>query len=236
MFGAVRLCRATFSAVRSPSLLPICSPTAPARYAAGHAQAAATERRYAFLTGFQRAYTTNRAPLIIGNHFERWNGGIYMDAVADAARRMAQHDSVRFVSFRQLIGWLDAQNPVVLDKLRTLPVGKKPTGGWAEFLGTPYAVANLCSMICPAAKRRYINSAGTPGSARSGTRLDLTVAPVMSAIHGPAWPVQRSMCQFPVGRQAENIPSTSTDALKTGSWRLPGTASPPPGEYRRARH
>ena len=93
------------------------------------------QARDAFLAGFRRAYTTNRAPLIIGNHFERWNGGIYMDAVADAAREMAQNDSVRFVSFRQLIAWLDAQDPAVLRKLRTLPVGQEPTGGWADFLG-----------------------------------------------------------------------------------------------------
>jgi hypothetical protein len=94
------------------------------------------QARDAFLAGFQRTYTTNRAPLIIGNHFERWNGGIYMDAVADAARQMAQHDGVRFVSFRQLVDWLDAQDPAVLDKLRTLQVGQKPTNGWAEFLAT----------------------------------------------------------------------------------------------------
>jgi hypothetical protein len=88
------------------------------------------QARDAFLAGFQRAYTTNRAPLIIGNHFERWNGGIYMDAVADAARQMAQHDSVRFVSFRQLIEWLDAQDPAVLDKLRTLRSGRtRPAAG-----------------------------------------------------------------------------------------------------------
>jgi hypothetical protein len=59
-----------------------------------------------------------------------------MDAVADAARQMAQHDSVRFVSFRQLVDWLDAQDPAVLNKLRTLRVGQKPANGWAEFLGT----------------------------------------------------------------------------------------------------
>jgi hypothetical protein len=92
------------------------------------------QARDAFVAGFQRAYSTNRAPLIIGNHFERWNGGIYMDAVADAARTMAQHDSVRFVSFRQLIDWLDAQDPAVLTKLRTLQVGQKPSNGWADFL------------------------------------------------------------------------------------------------------
>jgi hypothetical protein len=94
------------------------------------------QARDSFLAGFQRAYTTNRAPLIIGNHFERWNGGIYMDAVVDAARQMAQHDDVRFVSFRQLADWLDAQDLAVLNKLRTLQVGQKPANGWAEFLAT----------------------------------------------------------------------------------------------------
>ncbi|GHJ48979.1 hypothetical protein Cs7R123_63210 [Catellatospora sp. TT07R-123] len=93
------------------------------------------QARDAYLAGFRRAYTGNRAPLIIGNHFERWNGGIYMDAVTDAVREMAQHDSVRFVSFRQLVEWLDVQTPAVLARLRTLPVGHKPAGGWAEFLG-----------------------------------------------------------------------------------------------------
>jgi hypothetical protein len=59
-----------------------------------------------------------------------------MDAVADAATQMAQRDSVRFVSFRQLADWLDAQDLAVLNKLRTLPVGQKPAGGWSEFLGS----------------------------------------------------------------------------------------------------
>jgi len=93
-----------------------------------------TQAHDAFLAGFRRAYTTNRAPLIIGNHFERWNGGIYMDAVTDAARQMAAYDDVRFVSFRQLINWMEAQDKTTLTKLRKLSVGQKPTGGWAEYL------------------------------------------------------------------------------------------------------
>ena len=94
-----------------------------------------TQARDAFLGGFRRAYGSNRAPLIIGNHFERWNGGIYMDAVADAARQMAAHDDVRFVSFRQLVDWIEAQDPATLRKLQKLEVGQKPAGGWAEYLG-----------------------------------------------------------------------------------------------------
>jgi len=101
----------------------------PTRYGRWREQA-----RDAYLAGFQRAYTTNRAPLFIGNHFEQWNGGIYMDAVEDALRVIAGQPDVRLVSFRQLVAWLEVQDPAVLDRLRTLPVGTAPADGWASFL------------------------------------------------------------------------------------------------------
>ncbi|MCF3129743.1 hypothetical protein [Streptomyces olivochromogenes] len=94
-----------------------------------------TQARDTYLAGFRRAYESNRAPFFIGNHFERWNGGIYMDAVEEAIGRMAEHDEVRFVSFKQLVAWLEAQDPAVLRKLRTLSPGQAPQGDWAQFLG-----------------------------------------------------------------------------------------------------
>lgn len=87
----------------------------------------------AYLSGFQRAYETNRAPFYIGNHFEEWNGGIYMDAVEDALKHIAGKPDVRLVSFRQFVDWLDVQDPAVLAKLRTLEVGQAPEGGWNAF-------------------------------------------------------------------------------------------------------
>ncbi|SCE43267.1 hypothetical protein GA0115240_160936, partial [Streptomyces sp. DvalAA-14] len=93
------------------------------------------QARDAYLAGFTRAYETNRAPFFIGNHFERWNGGIYMDAVEEAIGRMAAYKDVRMVSFRQLVEWLEVQDPAVLKTLRTLSPGQSPRGGWAEFLG-----------------------------------------------------------------------------------------------------
>lgn len=92
----------------------------------------------AYIAGFKRAYETNRAPFFIGNHFEQWNGGIYMDAVQEAfehiARERDKGADVRLVSFRQFVDWLDAQRPATLDRLRTLDVGQRPTGGWKTFL------------------------------------------------------------------------------------------------------
>lgn len=92
------------------------------------------QARDAYLAGFQRAYGTNRAPLFIGNHFEQWNGGIYMNAVEEALKRIADRPGVRLVSFRQFVDWLDAQDPRVLAKLRTLEPGQRPAAGWREFL------------------------------------------------------------------------------------------------------
>lgn len=94
-----------------------------------------TQARDTYLAGFRRAYESNRAPFFIGNHFERWNGGIYMDAVEEAIGRMAEYDEVRFVSFKQLVAWLETQDPAVLRKLRTLSPGQAPQGDWAQFLG-----------------------------------------------------------------------------------------------------
>ncbi|GAA3224186.1 hypothetical protein [Actinocorallia longicatena] len=85
--------------------------------------------------GFQRAYNGNRAPMIIGNHFEQWNGGIYMDAVAGFMEKIADIPGVQMVSFRQLCDWLDKQDPKILARLRTLGVAQPPQTGWTRFLG-----------------------------------------------------------------------------------------------------
>ncbi|MER6302316.1 hypothetical protein ABT247_22535 [Kitasatospora sp. NPDC001539] len=106
----------------------------PALYPGFQAQA-----RDAYLMGFDRTYHSNRAPYIIGNHFEEWNGGIYMNAVEDVLKAIADKPEVRLVSFRQLVDWLDAQDPAVLRKLQSLAPGQAPTGGWENFLGTPAA-------------------------------------------------------------------------------------------------
>ncbi|MFD9970279.1 hypothetical protein [Streptomyces sp. NPDC059015] len=101
----------------------------PSRYAGWRRQA--TD---AYLSGFRRAHESNRAPFFIGNHFEQWNGGIYMDAVEEALKSMAGKKDVRLVSFRQFCDWLDVQDPKILTKLRSLEVGQSPAGGWNAFL------------------------------------------------------------------------------------------------------
>ncbi|MGW3667134.1 hypothetical protein [Streptomyces sp. NPDC005141] len=97
-----------------------------------------TQAAESYISGFKRAYETNRAPFFIGNHFEEWNGGIYMDAVEQAfthiAREKEKGADVRLVSFRQFVDWLDVQRPEVLAKLQSMDVAERPAGGWNSYL------------------------------------------------------------------------------------------------------
>ncbi|MFJ2771231.1 hypothetical protein [Streptomyces sp. NPDC087300] len=110
------------------------------------------QMRDGLLQGFDRAYKGNRAPLIIGNHFESWNGGTYMRAVEETIESVCTKPEVRCVSFRQLSDWLDAQDPKTLEKLTKLPVGKAPKEGWPAFLSARPAPAPKGVPGAPAVK------------------------------------------------------------------------------------
>ncbi|WP_078988258.1 hypothetical protein [Streptomyces sp. WM6372] len=99
----------------------------PAKFAAWQAQT-----RASYLNGFNRVYNGSRAPMFVGNHFEDWNGGIYMKAVEDVMKDVCPRQDVRCVSFRELADWLDAQDPKVLAQLRTLDPAQAPD--WASLI------------------------------------------------------------------------------------------------------
>jgi hypothetical protein len=111
------------------------------------------QMRDGLLKGFRRAYEGNRAPLVIGNHFESWNGGTYMRAVDEVVENVCNKPDVRCVSFHQLADWLDAQDPQTLAKLRTLKVGQAPEQGWASFLTGDPAPAPKGAPGAPAVKQ-----------------------------------------------------------------------------------
>ncbi|MDX6353324.1 MAG: hypothetical protein QOF98_227 [Streptomyces sp.] len=88
--------------------------------------------RDGYLNGFERVYNGSRAPLFVGNHFETWNGGIYMQAIEDVVKDVAGRKDVRCVSFKELADWLDVQDPAVLTQLRTLDPSEAPD--WTTFI------------------------------------------------------------------------------------------------------
>ncbi|MEU2073317.1 hypothetical protein [Streptomyces sp. NPDC013489] len=116
------------------------------------------QMRDGLVQAFERSYRGNRAPLIIGNHFESWNGGVYMRAIEETIATVCVQKDVKCVSFRQLADWLDAQDPDVIAKMRTLKVGEAPSAGWKAFLAPQPAKV-------PAAPA---TAAGAPAAARPG--------------------------------------------------------------------
>ncbi|MFD5324780.1 hypothetical protein [Streptomyces sp. NPDC127092] len=111
------------------------------------------QMRDGLVQAFERSYRGNRAPLIIGNHFESWNGGTYMRAIEQTIATVCVQKDVKCVSFRQLADWLDAQDPDVLARLRTLKVGEAPPAGWKSFLA-PQPALPAGSAAAPAAGAR----------------------------------------------------------------------------------
>ncbi|MGN9791928.1 hypothetical protein ACTMTU_12670 [Streptomyces sp. OZ13] len=118
------------------------------------------QMRDGLIQAFDRAYEGNRAPLIIGNHFESWNGGTYMRAIEQTIATVCVKSDVKCVSFRQLVDWLDAQDPKVIEKMRGLDVGEAPKGGWTQFLAKPVAPA------APPADKAAKNRAEKPAEKR----------------------------------------------------------------------
>ncbi|MFI2783679.1 hypothetical protein [Streptomyces sp. ALB3] len=123
------------------------------------------QMRDGLLQAFDRAYNGNRAPLIIGNHFESWNGGTYMRAIEETIKTVCTKQDVQCVSFRQLADWLDAQDPEMLARLGTLKVGQKPEPGWTAFLAgtTPGKAAGSPVPARPADQPADKGSEGNAG-------------------------------------------------------------------------
>ncbi|MEV7249503.1 hypothetical protein AB0N96_13430, partial [Streptomyces cyaneofuscatus] len=79
-----------------------------------------------YTAGFNRVYYGSRAPLFIGNHFEEWNGGIYMKAVDRMIETVCTKKDVKCVSFKELADWMDVQKPATLERLRSLDPAQSP--------------------------------------------------------------------------------------------------------------
>ena len=59
----------------------------------------------------------NRAPVILGNHFNDWNHNAYVDALTAFVLHTCGRPDTRCVPFRDLVAWLDVQTPATLARL-----------------------------------------------------------------------------------------------------------------------
>ena len=61
-----------------------------------------------YLKYFQDNYNGNRAPIHIGHHFSKWNGGAYWEAEQDFARQVCGLPEVRCVTYKTYMNWLES--------------------------------------------------------------------------------------------------------------------------------
>ncbi|HSV66410.1 MAG TPA: polysaccharide deacetylase [Mycobacteriales bacterium] len=70
---------------------------------------------------YRAAYNGNRAPLILGNHFNSWNNNAYTQALASFVRQACRQPDTYCVPYRDVIRWMRAQDPAELARLQALP-------------------------------------------------------------------------------------------------------------------
>ncbi|MFA6552794.1 MAG: hypothetical protein WCT19_04860 [Candidatus Paceibacterota bacterium] len=65
------------------------------------------EVKDAYMAYFNSNYNGNRAPVIIGGHFSKWNDGVYFEAMKSFAEDVCGKPHVRCVTFRTLVDYLE---------------------------------------------------------------------------------------------------------------------------------
>jgi hypothetical protein len=70
---------------------------------------------------YRAAYDGNRAPLVLGNHFNDWNGDAYKIALSRFVRETCRRPDTQCVPYRDVIRWMEAQDPAVLARLQAQP-------------------------------------------------------------------------------------------------------------------
>lgn len=67
-----------------------------------------------YLKYFNDNYYGNRAPIHIGHHFSKWNGGAYWEAMQQFASQVCGMKEVRCVTYTEYVKWLDNQSSAQL--------------------------------------------------------------------------------------------------------------------------
>ncbi len=64
-----------------------------------------------YMNYFNKNYRGNRAPINVGHHFSKWNGGAYWDAMQRFAKSVCHQPDVRCVTYQELADYMDQQKP-----------------------------------------------------------------------------------------------------------------------------
>ncbi|MEJ7648992.1 MAG: hypothetical protein WKF57_08175 [Nakamurella sp.] len=67
---------------------------------------------------YNAALAGNRAPLVLGNHFNQWNNNAYSDAIGKFVTDTCGKADTQCVPFRDVIAWMKVQDPARLAQLQ----------------------------------------------------------------------------------------------------------------------
>jgi hypothetical protein len=73
---------------------------------------------------YQEAFNRNRAPLVVGNHFNDWAGGAFSGAVEQFMGEVCVKPETVCATYTEVIQWMQLQDPAVLDQLRRMPTAR----------------------------------------------------------------------------------------------------------------
>lgn len=71
---------------------------------------------------YQTALNSNRAPLVIGNHFNDWSGSAFSTAMEQYLGEVCGQAETVCATYAEVIEWMTLQDPAILEQFRQLPV------------------------------------------------------------------------------------------------------------------
>jgi hypothetical protein len=74
------------------------------------------------------AMAGSHAPLLLGNHFNEWNNNAYTTALGNFMLNNCNRDGVYCVTYRDVVDWMNFQDPKVLTSLQNQPPILGPPG------------------------------------------------------------------------------------------------------------
>ncbi|GHH63156.1 polysaccharide deacetylase [Lentzea cavernae] len=72
----------------------------------------------------QAALNGNRAPIVVGNHFNEWNGDAFSTAMEQFMEFVCDKPETVCATYTEVIQWMQLQDPAVLDQLRRMPAAR----------------------------------------------------------------------------------------------------------------
>lgn len=67
---------------------------------------------------YQRAFDGNRAPIIVANHFNDWNGDSFNPAALQFMTEVCAKPETLCATYQDVIAWMELQDPAVLESLQ----------------------------------------------------------------------------------------------------------------------